>query len=877
MKTVYFMREFARIISGQGRGMREWAEIADKKPRNQIKSIILVSMIVCVNVIIIVPISIPTVKALGHLASTIDEDGVYPYDADGLKNLVVVWAPDTSHEINGVYTVDPDYTLSIPALVGDAQLGDKISMGGGAKIDVFGTLITNSHENSSKRTWFYGGNWEGIHFQPGSEGNITECYFVGAENALLFDAYIDPPLNSRYVNLLSPGIVRSQFAQMGSSGITMYGVNGYRNIEDIILEDNYMSTINFKLFNTDINISKVIFYNHKLNRYNLLIQDSNVKLTNSMFMASSVPGNAIRILGNSNGTVIDKCEFFDQAPGDFYIRVDGTSPLIDNCSFDFQGGENSVWANEKNGVPAHPRIRNPTSDRNPGFWDDTFDNTTINVTGSSSATIQWYMNVVAIDPFGNIIKNAPVWVVNRTDDPADPSCRYTDEEGWAKWITVTEMTMFNDSIEYFSSFNISALNNSMIGYVEPEVLMNMSKEIAVYVPFNPKPNTIPFVSYLPTPSGVQGGLITIEYMLEDPDMGDDGNLSIEVFFSLNGFDWKPATQGPGGDATNKLFNDTLHYFIWESASDLFDYTNESIYIMIIPYDRAGPGTPRQTGNFTLDNIIPKILSGPVITPTNITCLIEWTVDEIAQASVWWGFYNDGSLNDLKYETVGSSGSMNQSVILTGLTPGLLYTIVVNSTDADGNTGSSWPLNLPYTFRTPILIQLYMGWNMISFAPYPLNTAVLDQLSSISGDYDAVQMYDAADPADPWKHYVPGKSMGNDLTDIYPDFGIWIKMNKDAVLNVTHMIPPKGDPPMPIFIEYGWNFIGYPSVKTRSVNEALLTVVWDKVQTYDAASGKWYHSDGYNGETDTLLQMELGRGYWLHCPAPSGDNWTISYR
>lgn len=855
-----------------------WAWVAEVKRKNQLKSILLIYMLIASSMIIVLPLSVPTVKAVIHLNSTAAEDGVYPYDADGLRNQIVVWNRDENHTISGIYTVDPGFTLDIPALIGDVQLGNKISLqGSDTKIDVFGTLITNSHENSSKRTWFYGGNWKGIHFQPGSEGNITECYFVGAENALLFDRYYDPPLNSKYSKLLAPGIVRSQFAQMGSSGIQFYGAIGCTNMDDIIFEDNSGKTINLNVYNTDLNITNAIFYNHKLNRYNLLIQNSNVHITQSMFMGCVVPGNAIRILGDSNGTVIDECEFFDQAPGDFYIRVDGASPLIDNCSFDFQGGENSVIANEKNWVGAHPIIRNPTSDRRPGFWDDSFDNTTINVTGCSSATLQWYMNVIVVDPFGNIIKNALTWVVDRNKDPADPPFKYTEDDGCARWITVTELIQYNDSINYYSPFNVSALNNSMIGNAEPEVIMNMSKEITVHVPFNPKPNTPPNVTHLPTPSGEQGGLINIEYMLGDPDPADDGNLSIEVFYSIDGINWREATQGPGGDPTTNLFNNTLYSFVWDSSADIFDYSFESLYIMIIPYDRAGPGTPRQTSNFTLDNVLPEILSGPVITPSNTTALIEWTVDEIAEASVWWGLYGDGSVNDLTTETVGSSGSYNQSVTLTGLTPGLVYTFVINSTNSHGNTASSWPSNPPYTFETLILIQLYAGWNMISLAPYPKDTAVLAQLSSIAGDYDAVQIYDSSDLADPWKHYVPGKPMGNDLTDIYPDFGIWIKMKKAAVLTVNQFIPPKGDPPMPIYIGYGWNFIGYPSVKTRPVDEALLTVVWDKVQTYDAVSDKWYHNDGYDGDVDTLLQMELGRGYWLHCPVPAGDNWTLSYR
>ena len=45
-----------------------------------------------------------------------------------------------------------------------------------------------------------------------------------------------------------------------------------------------------------------------------------------------------------------------------------------------------------------------------------FDNSTLNVTGGSSITLQWYMNVYVEDPDGNFIPNAPVWVEDRNDD-----------------------------------------------------------------------------------------------------------------------------------------------------------------------------------------------------------------------------------------------------------------------------------------------------------------------------------------------------------------------------------------------------------------------------------------------------------------------------
>jgi hypothetical protein len=368
-------------------------------------------------------------------------------------------------------------------------------------------------------------------------------------------------------------------------------------------------------------------------------------------------------------------------------------------------------------------------------------------------------------------------------------------------------------------------------------------------------------------------------MLEDPDPYDDGNLSIEVFFSTDPINqgWRPATQA-GGDATTRLWVNTSYIFIWDSAcsGNLENIYNTTVYIKIVPSDRIGNGIPNQTGNFTVDNKAPVLLTGPVVTLTNTTALIEWTVDKPANASVWYG--GSGSGGDggiLTDETTGSTGSTSQSVQLTDLLPGRNYMFVINSTDQYGNRFSS----TGYSFETEIHIQLYKGWNMISIPPYLLDISVDDVLASIAGKYDAVQAYYPNDPTgDPWKHYRPGKPFGNDLLWLDQVHGLWIHMKNDAVL-----IPDHEDPTLdplfsgtPVVLEAGWNFVGYPSVQTRLIDDALIDafrnpLTYDIVQTYDAITGQWLSYDGSSG---SLTKMEMGRGYWIHCPAFTV--WQVDY-
>jgi hypothetical protein len=855
--------------------------LGPEKSKKQVRSILLVGIIVAASMVVVFPLTVPKVKAqIVHLASAFDEDGTFPYDTDGLRNNIVVWDAGADHHIYQNYSVGFGYTLEIPALnyMFDPDLSNEITFKtADTMIEVWGTLTTSSDGNPLTKTLFWAENlveWKGIFFRPGSYGNITDCIFMDADRALVL-LTMTIPYNP--MTLIYPGITNSTFTGMDRYGILISGVIGYTNIEYCNFEDTSDSAIGLRIEMAEFDVKKCSFYSHGDNESALNIRNSKVNVMDCYFQGNFQPGNLIDIddtyfLGfnfDSNETVVKGCKFKEGASGDHLIRVDCCTPFFNNCSFDTSNGELSLEANELIGIPAHPIIRNPTADGTPGFWDDTFDNTTINATGGSSVTLQWYMDVYVIDPDGNPIDNALVWVEDRNGDPAEPHSKSTDGTGWARWFTTTELIQYANSVTHFSPFDVSALNNSMMGYANPKPMMDMSKEINVIVPFNPIPNIPPIVSSIAViPPGVQSGNITIQYQLEDPNEGDNGNLSVIALYSMDGLNWRTATQGSGGNSTTELLNNTVYTFVWDSKApmNLPDIYNTTVYIMILPYDRAGPGTPSQTGNFTVDNVAPILLSGPFITLINDTAIIEWTVHEPADANVLYGL-----TPNFPNQQSGSTGSTSQNVTLTGLQPGRNYTYIIESTDLVGNKFSS-----SYTFKTEIHIQLYKGWNMISIPP-KIGSDLITVLSPIAGQYDAVQAYDINDTNDPWKHYKVGKPWGNDLSIMHSGRGLWIHMKNDAVFTPNHKDPTTN--PMfpgytPVGFEPGWNFVGYPSLTTLAIDIALTGVPYDIVQTYDAFTHQWLSYDPSGYSTDTLTQMEMGKGYWIHCTA--SHLWQVDY-
>jgi hypothetical protein len=64
---------------------------------------------------------------------------------------------------------------------------------------------------------------------------------------------------------------------------------------------------------------------------------------------------------------------------------------------------------------------------------------------------------------------------------------------------------------------------------------------------------------------------------------------------------------------------------------------------------------------------------------------------------------------------------------------------------------------------------------------------------------------------------------------------------------------------------GWNLVGYPSLKTRNLNDALSVIDWQSVQCYDAFDGvdPWKHNNTIKPENmNNLKEMQPGYGYWM---------------
>jgi parallel beta-helix repeat protein len=168
----------------------------------------------------------------------------------------------------------------------------------------------------------------------------------------------------------------------------------------------------------------------------------------------------------------------------------------------------------------------------------------------------------------------------------------------------------------------------------------------------------------------------------------------------------------------------------------------------------------------------------------------------------------------------------------------------------------------YPLMAPIgnCIFLYEGWNLVSIPFIQSDTNLSSVLSSITGDYDAVQWYNVSDNSDPWKHnHISKPSNLNDLCGIDHTMGFWIHITKTngTLFDYPGIQPSENKTITP---SPGWNLIGYPSLTSYNRSEGLNNLTFDthvnSIWTYNSAAKKWEKVRGI----DFFM---VGKGYWVH--------------
>jgi len=187
-------------------------------------------------------------------------------------------------------------------------------------------------------------------------------------------------------------------------------------------------------------------------------------------------------------------------------------------------------------------------------------------------------------------------------------------------------------------------------------------------------------------------------------------------------------------------------------------------------------------------------------------------------------------------------------------------------------------------------HLYPGWNMVSFYCLGLYADRSAVLQTIDGSYNAIFEYNSFDSADPWKSYntyLPNWTV-QQLTHMYRISGYWIYMSNDSDFNYNGVYSNSI-----IFLNDGWNFIGYPNTLTSNITASLNGIPFTVVKNYintnittsncttnniinlttnlttnlticdiNTITDTWLiHVNG--GSANTLNEFNTYKGYWLN--------------
>jgi len=202
---------------------------------------------------------------------------------------------------------------------------------------------------------------------------------------------------------------------------------------------------------------------------------------------------------------------------------------------------------------------------------------------------------------------------------------------------------------------------------------------------------------------------------------------------------------------------------------------------------------------------------------------------------------------------------------TGFAIGEYVTCRIVADDIFGNRlDFTWQFQV--VDQAPFTVDLHAGWNLVSFPLIPVNTSIESVLSSIAGQWDMAQFYDAFDTADHWKTYATFKPpVLNDLHDLDNTMGFWLHVTNATTLGIYGSKPISTDIPLLA----GWNMVGYPTQESNtSVSDATWGTGIDRVMVCNL-------SDPYNlMEVGPGYIMKPGEGYFVHAIADA--IWTVDY-
>lgn len=824
----------------------------------KVKSGIIMFLIVSASLLVIFPLEMPrTVNAISHGGAgspgpyAAAEDGVIPWDMDGEVNGIVVWSDiENPHVIeNFDYIVNESYTLFIAP-------GCEVRFNAGL------SLVLESGINPAELR--ADGEGMGITFTSNAGGNPGDwgCIHAGFGTLIhtLSNCVVEYSTDGVYVDngALGNPLEDCEFRYNSNFGLYLNASTGivdvnnnyfYNNTRGIYLKDQMGGPMvsNNHIYNCDFGVSSISsslqLQNNEIysNDYGVVLNLSTFSVSPSIILNNISDNSIDGILVQGETPSIDRNEISNNGRHGINATPDpisGARPLINVMG-------NDITSNSEHGIYSF-NSSNVWIDSN-FIYNNSKDGVYILCDSGPTATIDISNNDILNNGIHGItlIGEEPTIDNNNISYNGEDGIHICDDPSFGPTSPLIQGNKLENNTD--AGISIDGINPN----INNNTILNTSFGIFVEQNANPQIENCRIENHPVFNTGIEirdsSGNITNVTILD----GKCGIYSLNSDFSV----YRSRIENWTKDGVVATSGSS----IWMENTTMSSSLGSSIYI--------NGNSHITTLNSTFDKLDVNI-DDP---PSNIT--VMWWVhlkvnesdgDPAIGAQVW---LNNTFGDIVNSSTTNSDGRINW-VQATEYVEGfgaVDYNIHVATAVNNSITGVTYSeidgyriIYVDLGIVRDFPIQLKTGWNMISIPLIPFDPVIDKILERIDGKYKTVECYNVSDLADQWKIYDVDKSFGNDLLVINYTNGIWIYMNMNETMYITGERLVTTDIPM----QKGWNYVGYPSLTSRLLADALSSISgeYDAVYHYDTNDilDPWE-----NNNDGDLTEMKPGKGYWIY--------------
>jgi len=166
----------------------------------------------------------------------------------------------------------------------------------------------------------------------------------------------------------------------------------------------------------------------------------------------------------------------------------------------------------------------------------------------------------------------------------------------------------------------------------------------------------------------------------------------------------------------------------------------------------------------------------------------------------------------------------------------------------------------------ISIPLTQGWNLISLPLQPSPTTVNTFLDNNITGGSYINLWGRDNSAN-WLTY-PQLTAYTAMTDVTTGSGYWLNMSAAGTLQVEGTTANRN-----ITLGAGWNMVGYSSVISQGVSDAVENIAGSIDCIWARSNGQWLSYDPTR-PINSLTTLEPGMGYWIKIMDGGAATWDL---